>query len=97
MRCQHHARTEESHEAAALDTEVLGHHHDEGVALLRADHRKRDPGVATGCLDDGLAGLQESARLCILDDGQCNAVLDRTHRVARELLAFFGRLRTRCA
>jgi hypothetical protein len=55
---QHHARAKKAHETAALDAEILRHDHDERIALLRADHCKRDTGIAAGRLDDGLAGVQ---------------------------------------
>ena len=78
---QHDLGAEEAHEAAALDAEGLGHGDDEGIALGRADHGKSDAGVAAGCLDDGLAGLQCAAAFGVLDDAEGEAVLDRAERI----------------
>jgi hypothetical protein len=82
-RGQHDARAEEAQELAPLDTEALGHRQDERVALLRADHRQADAGVATGRLDHGLARLQHAAALGVLDHGAGHAVLDRAEGVER--------------
>jgi hypothetical protein len=79
-RREHHLGAEETQQLAALDAEALGHGDHEGITLLRADHGEADAGVATGRLDDGLAGLEQSATLGVLDDGARHAVLDRTHR-----------------
>ncbi len=67
-RCQHDLRAEEAHHLAALDAEVLGHGHDQGIALLRADHGKTDAGVAAGRFDDGLTRLQLTSPLRVFDD-----------------------------
>ena len=80
-RREHDLGAEEAHQLAALDAEVLGHHDDERIALLRADHREPDAGVAARGLDDRLAGLQRAASLGALDDGPRQAVLDRAHRI----------------
>ena len=59
-RRQHDLGAEEAHQLAALDAEALGHRDDQRIALLRADHREPDAGVAAGRLDHGLAGLQRA-------------------------------------
>jgi hypothetical protein len=58
LRGQHHLGAEEAHQPAPLDAELLGHRHDQRIALLGAHHGKADAGVAAGRLDHGLAGLQ---------------------------------------
>ena len=56
-RREDHLGTQETHQLAPLDAEILRHRDDERIALLRADHGKTDAGVAAGRLDDGLPGL----------------------------------------
>jgi hypothetical protein len=57
-RGQDHLGAEKAHQAAALNAEAFGHGHDQRVALLGADHRQADPGIAARRLDHSLAGLQ---------------------------------------
>ena len=45
-----------------LDAELLGHRHDQRIALLRADHGEPDAGVAARGLDDGCPGVSCPAR-----------------------------------
>ena len=80
---EHHLCAEEAHDLAALDAEVLGHDHDQGIALGGADHRQTDARVAAGRLDDRLSRLQRAPTLGVLDDPQRQAVLDRAQRVER--------------
>ena len=62
--------------------DVVGHHHLQRIALARADHRQRDPGVARGRLEDRLAGLDRAPLLGVLDHVLGDPVLDRAGRVA---------------
>src|SRR5690606_31664681 len=80
-RRQHDLRAEEAQQLAALDAEAFRHRDDERVALLRADHREPDAGVAARRLDDGLAGRKLAGLLRALDHGERHPVLDRAHRV----------------
>ena len=73
---EHDLRAEHAHQLATLDGEAVGHRHDQRVALLRADHRESDAGVATGGLHDGLAGLQGAVALGLFDDVDREPVLD---------------------
>ena len=56
-RRQHDLGAEHAHQLAPFDREAVGHGDDQRVALLRADHREPDAGVAARRLDDGLARL----------------------------------------
>ncbi len=64
-----------------LRRHVVGHDDLELVALVRADHRQRDAGVARGRLEDRLAGADRALLLGVLDQRARDAVLDRTGRV----------------
>ncbi len=55
---QHDAGAEEAHQLAPLDTEVLGHHHHQRVALRGAHHREPDARVAAGRLHHRLPGRE---------------------------------------
>ena len=76
-RREDHLGAERAHDLAAFDGERLDHRRDERIALGRAHHRERDAGVARRRFDDGLARLQGSAALGVVDDGEREAVLDR--------------------
>ena len=52
-----------------------------GIALLGADHRQPDAGVAARGLHHGLAGPQPAVAFRRLDDAERDAVLDRAQRV----------------
>ena len=91
-RRQHHLGAEHAHQLAALYGEAVGHGHDQRVALLRAHHGKPDAGVAAGRLDHGLSGRQRSAALCLLDDVERQAVLDRSGRIEELGLDVDGRM-----
>ena len=82
-RGQHHLGAEEAHQPAPLDAELLGHRHDQRIALLRAHHGEADAGVAAGRLDHRLAGLELAGFLGRLDDAQRQPILDRAQRVER--------------
>jgi hypothetical protein len=80
-RRQHHLGAEEPHQPTPLDAEALGHRDHQRVALLGADHGQADAGVAAGCLDDGLAGLQFAGFFRCFDDAKRQTVLHRTERI----------------
>ena len=69
------------HDLAALDRKRLGHDRDERITLRRADHRERDPGIARRRFDHGLARLERSAPLGVLDDGDREAILHGGQRI----------------
>src|SRR3990172_2910694 len=48
------------------------------VTLRRPQHGESDPGIATRCLEDGPARLEEPFLLSIPQHGEAGAVLDRT-------------------
>jgi hypothetical protein len=81
-RREYDLRAEEPHHAAPLDAEVLSHHDDQRIALLRAHHREADAGVAARRLDHRLPGLERTAALCRFDHAEREPVLDRAHRIA---------------
>src|SRR6516162_5485193 len=76
-----HLRAEEAHELAAFDTELLGHGHDQRIALLRAHHGEPDAGVAARCLDDGLSGFELPRLLGRFDDTERQAILHGTQGI----------------
>ena len=80
-RREHHPGAEKAQELPPLDAEALGHGQHQRVALLRADHRQADAGVAAGRLDHRLPRAEQAAALRILDDRQRHPVLDRAERV----------------
>ena len=55
----------------------VGHVDDQVVALGAADVGETDAGVASGAFNDGSAGLEETALLCVLHNVYGGAVLDR--------------------
>mmetsp|Transcript_96025 Transcript_96025/g.273767 ORF Transcript_96025/g.273767 Transcript_96025/m.273767 type:complete len:486 (-) Transcript_96025:54-1511(-) len=81
LRGDDHLRAEHAHELAALDAERLRHGDDALVAALGCKHGNGDAGVARGGLDNGVARLEETLRLGVLDDGEGEAVLDGRERV----------------
>ena len=81
LRGEHHLGAEEAHQPAPLDAELLGHGHDQRIALGGAHHGEPDAGVAAGGLDHGLAGLQFARLLRRLDDAERQAVLHRAQRI----------------
>ena len=83
----------------ALGRDVVGHHDLQRVALVGADHRQRDAGVARGRLEDRLARADRALVLGVLDQRARDAVLDRAGRVARLELGPdpHARLRARAA
>src|ERR1700719_1025879 len=76
-----HLGAQETHQLAPLDTEGLGHGHDQRIALLGAYHCETDAGVAARGLDDGLSRLQFSRALGCFDDAECKPILDRAQGV----------------
>ena len=54
---------------------------DQRIALLRADHRQPDAGVAARRLDDRLTGFQASVPFGRFDDVERQPVLDRGGRI----------------
>src|SRR5712692_1867250 len=76
-------RAEAREEALALDAHVVGHRQDEPVALHRGRHREPDAGVAARRLDDRRAGLEQAARLRVLEHRQRDPVLHAAARVDR--------------
>jgi hypothetical protein len=80
-RRQHHLGAEEAHQLPALDREAVGHGDHQRIALGGADHGQADAGVAAGRLDHGLARLQRSRALGILDDAEREPVLDGAGRI----------------
>ena len=80
---EHHLGAEKAHQPAPLDAELLGHGHDQRIALGGAHHREPDAGVAAGRLDHRLAGLELARLLGGLDDAEREAVLHRAERVER--------------
>ena len=70
----------------------LGHREHHVVAARGTDEGKRDPGVAAGRLDDGPAGRQLAGPFGGVDDGDADAVLDRTCRVVELELGHDGRV-----
>ena len=78
---QHHFGTEKAHKLAPLHAELLGHGHDERIALSRAHHGETDAGVAARCLDDRLSGLQLTRLLRGLDHAERQAVLHRSQGI----------------
>ena len=63
-------------EIALLLALLVGHRADEAVALDRRGHREADAGVAARRLDDGPAGLEETAPLGVLDHEKADPILD---------------------
>ena len=81
---EHHPGAEEAQELAPLDAEALGHRQHQRIALLGADHRQADAGVAAGRLDHGLAGRRAAPRRSASSiTARGHAVLDRAERVER--------------
>ncbi|EKD60983.1 MAG: hypothetical protein ACD_54C00452G0002 [uncultured bacterium] len=80
---QHHLRAQYPHQPPPLDRKAVGHSDDQRITLLRADHRQPNAGIATGCLDHGLSGLQGARSFGSLDDVQRQPVLDRSRRIER--------------
>ena len=72
---EHHLGTEEAHQPAPLDTELLGHRYHQRIAFLGAHHGEPDAGVAAGGLDHGLPGFQLAGLLRSLDHTERKAVL----------------------
>lgn len=68
---------EHAHELSALDRETLGHGDDQRIPLGGTDHGEADAGIAARRLDNGLAGSQGTAPFRLLDDADCQPVLDR--------------------
>src|SRR5438067_509464 len=87
---ENHLRPQQAHDLAALDRERLGHGGDERITLGRAHHGERDAGVARGGLDHRLAGLERTAALGVLDDGDREAVLDGGERIEELALHVHG-------
>ena len=63
--------------AGELLKQAVGHCYYERIALLSADHRKSDAGVATGRLDHRLAGLENAGQLGGFDHVESEPILDR--------------------
>jgi hypothetical protein len=60
-----------------LSTDILvGHHAHELVATHGGDEREPHPRVASHRFDEGLARPEDAATFSIIDDGECDAVLD---------------------
>jgi hypothetical protein len=59
----------------------LGHDRHERITPNRADHGKRDPGVAGSGFDDGLPRLEQTLFFSVQDDAERQPVLDRPHGV----------------
>ena len=79
--CQDNLRPQKTHQLAAFDAEALSHGNHQRIALLCADHGKSDTGIATGGLDNGLAGFQGAGFFRGLDHTQRQPVLDRSQWV----------------
>jgi hypothetical protein len=60
---------------------VFRHDQHHAIPLDRRHHRERDPGVAAGGLDQGIARSDIPAGLGVPDHAVRRAVLDRTGRV----------------
>ena len=80
-RGEHDLGAEEAHQLPALHAEGFRHGDDQRVPLLRAHHRQADAGVAAGGFHHGLAGLEGTATLGILDHAERQAILDRAERI----------------
>ena len=81
LRREHDLGPEHAHELAPLDREGLDHGDDQRIALGGADHGEADAGVAARRLDHGLAGLELTLALGLLDDVEGEPVLDRGRRI----------------
>jgi hypothetical protein len=91
-RAHHDLGAEGAQQIALLLTLLVGHRADDAVALDRRRHRETHAGVAARRLDDGAAGLQQTAPLRVLDHPQADAVLDRAAGVEMLELASERRL-----
>src|SRR5688500_15944240 len=76
-------RPQEAHQASTFDAEALGHGDHERIAVLRADNRQADTGVATRRLDHRLSRLERARPLRVLDYAKSETILDGAERVER--------------
>jgi len=74
----HDARAERLQRHAFVDRHLLRHHADESVAAHGRDDREANSRVACGRFDDRVPCSERATRFCILDDGERDAILDRT-------------------
>ena len=75
------------HGLTTFDRQVVGHDQDHAIALDRRRHGQRNPGIARGGLDQGVAGSDLAARLSLGDHGNRRPILDRSGRIVAFELA----------
>jgi hypothetical protein len=82
-RRQNYFGTKPAHYFATLDGERVRHRCNEGIALCGTNHGQSNSGVTGRCFHDGLAGLQHTALLGVIDDRKSKSVFHRRHRIER--------------
>ncbi len=68
--------TEGLHHAAAFHAHMLGHDQDHAIALDSRGHGQRDPGIATGRLNQGIARRDLTTPLGMGNHAERGPVLD---------------------
>jgi len=81
-RREHEVGTEPLEQLPPLDRHRLRHQERERIALRGTDEGQRDPGVATGRLDDVLAGLEPAGAFGVPDHRRADAALDAVGGIA---------------
>ena len=78
---QNQLRAVYRHRAASLDAQIVRHDQNHFVAAQCRHHGQRDAGIATGCLDQRVAGGNFAASFRFDNHGQRRTVLDRSRRI----------------